>query len=346
MQLVMHGVTKRGTIEPETFVRYAIVAIIVLRRRLRHRFCNDCMRVAMRLYWTDGNPALGIATGLAVGLTLGLLADGINSAISGHLATDPNATLMVSGRRRRQHILATVLITMVAAPLVEETLFRGLLAESLRPKGMGAAIWLSALAFSAWHLNPAALRYYALMGALFGLLYWKRGLVCSMAAHASFNGVLTVIAIFLALTPGHSVTMNGLTFKAPSGWHEAGDSVPAGSGVCRIAGPSHATLLVMSMPNPGGVATTNTLVRRIEAGDFDSRIPSDANLGHSAPGEQHIPAGDIVTMQLTVDGHEGELVWLPSTTRLYVIVLGTGGSAKARQDFTHFLKLLRGLRVL
>jgi membrane protease YdiL (CAAX protease family) len=340
MQLVMYAVTKRGTIEAEAFVRYAIVATIAFYAVVSVIVLQRLHAGGVRLYWSDGNPVLGIATGLGVGLTLGLLAIGINSAISGHLATDPNATLLVS-EGAAGYILATILITMVAAPLVEETLFRGLLAESLRPKGMATAIWVSALAFSAWHLNPSALRYYALMGALFGLLYWKRGLVCSMAAHASFNGVLTVIATFLALTPGHSVTMNGLTFKAPSGWHEASDSVPEGTGFAALQGPSHATLLVMSLPNPGGATTTNTLVRRIVAGDFDNALPSDANFGHSAPEEQHIPAGDIVTMQLTVDGHQGELVWLPSPTRLYVIVLGTGGSSKARHDFNDMLQTFK-----
>ena len=137
------------------------------------------------------------------------------------------------------------------------------------------------------------------MGALFRLLYWKRGLVCSMAAHASFNGVLTVVAIFLALSPGHSVSLSGLTFQAPSGWHQSTNQTATELGyIATLIGPSSAQMTVMALPTPTGGVTTAEVVQRVESGALNNQFPAAAGFDHSTPEVGHIPAGDIVSVHL------------------------------------------------
>src|SRR5207302_8422052 len=130
-----------------------------------------------------------IGVGVVVGGASAVLLVVVMSAIAGYLRSDAVASVIVAeGGFLR--IAALLLVSVVAAPAVEELLFRGLLAESLRPRGRSTAIWLSAFAFALWHLRPDALRYYLFCGALLGVLYWKRGLLGSMAAHATSNGPL------------------------------------------------------------------------------------------------------------------------------------------------------------
>src|SRR6202012_999536 len=81
------------------------------------------------------------------------------SLVAGHLEPDPRIVLLMSDGDAT-HIVITLLIACLAAPLVEETLFRGLLLESLRARGASTALVLSALAFAIWHFMPGALIYY------------------------------------------------------------------------------------------------------------------------------------------------------------------------------------------
>jgi hypothetical protein len=84
---------------------------------------------------------------------------------------------------------------VVAAPLGEELFFRGLLFRGFMGDGTGtrqrvAALWLSGLAFSLFHLNLAVLIPFALVGALFAYAFrGSRSLWTSTAAHAIFNGI-------------------------------------------------------------------------------------------------------------------------------------------------------------
>lgn len=73
----------------------------------------------------------------------------------------------------------------------EELLFRGILQQQLE-KRLGraqAAIWITAVIFSAFHLQFAGFLPRMLLGALLGyLLYWTRSLWLPIAAHFIFNG--------------------------------------------------------------------------------------------------------------------------------------------------------------
>jgi membrane protease YdiL (CAAX protease family) len=75
------------------------------------------------------------------------------------------------------------------APLVEETLFRGLLFPAVRDLGWPrAALWGQAVLFGAIHANAAAFLPLTLFGATLAWLYVRTGnLLAPIAAHAVFN---------------------------------------------------------------------------------------------------------------------------------------------------------------
>ena len=142
LQLFFYALARNGTIEPEALIRYSIVGTVGFYCAVAVVVMSRINAGRVHLFWTDGRRGVGLATGATVGLGLGLGALLLNSLITGHLSTDPSVTLIVS-EGDIPHIAAGILLTMIAAPFVEEILFRGLFAESMRPKGTATAIWLS-----------------------------------------------------------------------------------------------------------------------------------------------------------------------------------------------------------
>ena len=323
------------SLAPATYLRYAMVLTLAVYAIVGVLVVTQ-ITPSVRLRWTDGEPALGIAMGLLVGggLSAALLA--AVSAAAGHLDPDPRiVTLMSEGDV--PHVLATVLVTCAAAPLVEEVLFRGLLLESQRWRSTRRGLWVSAAAFAVWHLNPSALRYYALMGLLLGWLYVRRGLACSIAAHVGFNGVLTVAALSVVLTPGATVSVSGLTVHTPAGWHRAPErelpaSAPATSTVAALQGPSGAGLVVLSLPTPVA-PTIDSMLDRLGSGTGVATF-----LDRSSLRELRLPVGPAVEVDARTGADRATLVIIPHDGHSFELVMHLAGSAKAQRDLTRILR--------
>ena len=323
-----------SSMEPDTAIRYAVVITLAVYAVVGGLLVTQ-LTPGIRLTWRVGNPLKGGALGLAVGGGLGLVMLLAISGLAGHLASDPRVvTIMSEGDAA--HIGIAVLITCVCAPLVEEVLFRGLLLESLRTRGAGFGIWMSGVAFAVWHLNPAALRYYALMGALLGLLYVKRGLVCSMAAHAGFNGVLTIAAVVIVLSPGKTFEGVGVTVQAPSGWSQSHD-IP---GSLSLRGPSGAWFGVETISTPVA-PDLRTVTARLTDGQ-PSTLPSKVfQVDNSTVRDVSVSAGHGVELDVTVQGHRGHLIFVPRAGQSVEVVFLSAGSLKAERDFPKMLESVR-----
>ncbi len=89
------------------------------------------------------------------------------------------------------HPVAIPLILVVVAPLTEEVIFRGLiLGGLLRTRPPATAILLSAVLFSAIHLNLAQLPSTFLIGLVYGWIYYRtRSLPLCIFAHMLNNGM-------------------------------------------------------------------------------------------------------------------------------------------------------------
>jgi hypothetical protein len=259
------------------------------------------------------------------------------SSAAGHLDPDPRIVTMLS-EGDAAHVVATVLISCVAAPLIEEVLFRGLLLESQRWHGTRRAMWISAVAFAVWHLNPSALKYYALMGLLLGWLYLRHGLVCSIAGHAAFNGVLTVAALSIVVSPGPHLDVEGLSLQAPTGWHHPattdGASLP--SDATALDGPSGAALAVLALPTPVA-PDMDRMLQALSAGSTGFGASVDM---HSV---QQIDLHGVAALEL--DAHarsdSAKLVLVPHAGHSYELVLYSAGSPKAQRDFSRILESVR-----
>lgn len=326
-------------LDEATYIRYAVVLTMAVYAVVGLLVLTQ-ITPSVRLRWTVGAPMPGIVRGLLVGGTLSGLLLAAVSAAAGHLSPDPRVVTMMS-EGDMPHIAAALLLSCAAAPLVEEVLFRGLFLESLRAKGTAVGIWLSAAAFAVWHLNLVALRYYALLGALLGWLYVKRGLVCSIAAHVAFNGVLSVAAVMVVLGGGGTVNADGLVMTLPHGWDtSASVAVPAwaslGHPATIVHGPSGATIEVVAFDTPVApdVSRVADLIR-------------DPQFAAANPGLKPLtlreidePAGRLVEVDAEYQGDRGTVAFLCRAGTTYELILRAAGSPKARADFTPILHSL------
>ncbi|MGN0984936.1 MAG: lysostaphin resistance A-like protein [Candidatus Enterenecus sp.] len=87
--------------------------------------------------------------------------------------------------------LATILATVVAAPIAEEVVFRGLILSRLKRAMPGwLAVVLSALVFGLCHGQAVWIAYAFTLGLIFGLMAHRSGSILpSMLAHFIFNGI-------------------------------------------------------------------------------------------------------------------------------------------------------------
>ncbi|MCL6538104.1 MAG: CPBP family intramembrane metalloprotease [Acidothermus sp.] len=315
-----------------TVAFYAVVGLIVL---------GWLAHTRRRLVWTRGSASSSALLGLGVGLGAGLLGVVIQSALTGRLDSDHTAVILTS-EGDAAHIFTTMLLLAVAAPLVEETLFRGILMEWLRPKGERVAFFLTAVAFAVWHYRLDAWRYYVAMGLALGALYWRKGLVASMTAHAAFNGTLGLVAVMIALAPSAPAHVGNLSFTKPQGWHAVGNANTESPNKAVYAGPSEATITVESLPSAGdGNLTANDLLNLFE--DDPESVPADPDitLDTSAAEIVSYPVGDVLRIPLHGSGFAGEIDYVVTASSIDAIVFLDGGSTRAHEGFNALMTSLR-----
>lgn len=90
-----------------------------------------------------------------------------------------------------------VLSTIVAAPILEEVLFRGLIFESCSERfGRGVGLFLSALLFGVIHVVPVQVINAFVVGLILGYIYLRtRSLVSVIIIHAVNNAIAYITAV-------------------------------------------------------------------------------------------------------------------------------------------------------
>ena len=161
--------------------------------------------------WPDRSRALieiavGAGLGIVVRIASAIVATGVVFVLRG--ATDESVQLptQIDPDLTGWGLVSFAIFAVIAAPVLEEFVFRGLLFRSIADRsGFWAGAIVSAVAFGAFHLlTPGdGLEVLALglthVGTGIGLawIYWtRRNLLASIAGHAVFNliAVVTIIA--------------------------------------------------------------------------------------------------------------------------------------------------------
>jgi CAAX protease family protein len=161
-------------------------------------------RMALRLQpawwgtrWSLGRSILtGVALGVAFRLPL-LLTLFAGSGATPLLAPDDPLWQLLGEVRSQFGILAALWIIAVAAPVIEEFIFRGVLLKAFSAHlGFGWANALQAAMFSAMHMNLKAAVLLFVVGAVCGRLAQRSGgLAAPMAMHAAFNLIAGVFLL-------------------------------------------------------------------------------------------------------------------------------------------------------
>ncbi|HVU60238.1 MAG TPA: CPBP family intramembrane glutamic endopeptidase [Mycobacteriales bacterium] len=336
MQLAAYLLSRDDSISQDTLIRTDLVLTVVVYAVVGVLMVSQ-ITPKVRLRWGDGSLAARIANGGVLGLGLGGGILGLSSLVAGHVNPDPRILLLMD-EGDPTHVVVMTLLTVAIAPLVEEILFRGLLLESLRGRGTRTAVFGSAVFFAVWHFIPAAIVYYTLLGAALGGLYLKRGLASSMAAHACFNGVITVAAIVVAVGPGTSYDVGGLALTAPSAWSEdhAGEALPDS---LVLDGPDAQVSLNLIFGGEQPFDPDEAAQRMRTSPDL---VSDGATLDPNTIREVQLPtAGEAVEADVSVAGAPGELYLFSVGGQDYVLAYVNGGGAGNDRDFAKMLASLR-----
>jgi membrane protease YdiL (CAAX protease family) len=117
-------------------------------------------------------------------------------------------------------LLVNLLLIAVIPAIGEEFFFRGIIQQELLSKRMNphVAIWLTAILFSAFHLQFYGFLQRMILGVLFGYLMWWSGSIWpAVAAHFTNNG----FAVFMAYIYGYEEldqNLESAVESANSGW--------------------------------------------------------------------------------------------------------------------------------
>jgi len=257
---------------------------------------------------------------------------GVLRLVTGHPTLDP-ATAYLASQGSWGALLLGFVAIVVAAPVVEELVFRGFMAESYRPSGRRLAIILSSGAFSLAHLSPAQLRYYLVAGVALGVVYWRRGLVGSIAAHATFNGVLLAVAVAAAHGPAIDHRVAGATIAIPGTYRVASPFL--GDDDLVAEGPLGAEVELAHIDVPGGTVSAEDLGGAFARGAVP--LPEEVEVDLSSVSVFDLPAGRAVALMADVAGRDGRVIIVPRGEEVWIASYRSDGSVQSSLDFDEML---------
>jgi membrane protease YdiL (CAAX protease family) len=315
---------------------YAVVLAIVVRM---------AGTVDFRPLWSSGATAENAAVGALKGVVTATVVLLLVSTATGRVQVAPSVKFEL-GDATLFSIAVALLGMVVAAPVVEELLFRGFVGEAMRHRGQVVALVGSSVLFALWHMRFGVVQilYYTVLGVMLGRTYWKRGLVASMAAHAGFNGTLVVVALVFILGPGATMSANGVSIHAPGGWDEIDTAEVPGvpSAILAAHGPSSAVIVILADPLPAGVSEDEVreYARGVEAA---AAATGGAKLASPAAGSARMatyPAGEAVRVPLRHPGNAGEVAVFFHGGYEWKVIL-QHATDRTRDDFEEMLQSLR-----
>lgn len=120
---------------------------------------------------------------MMVGNIVGTLINSVIASVSGGSGANVMANLITASS-----IAQNIIVVVIAAPIVEEFIFRKFLVDRLTKYGQGIAILVSAVAFGLYHGNIIQFVYATMLGMVLAYVYIKSGkLKYSIILHMIIN---------------------------------------------------------------------------------------------------------------------------------------------------------------
>jgi membrane protease YdiL (CAAX protease family) len=129
---------------------------------------------------------------LVLGMVVALAAAGLLGLMIPMLDSD----LMHLYRNNGDSMRAAFLDMSVIAPLLEETVFRGIVLGALRPLVTPrGALWTSSLMFAALHLTPLTFVHHTLLGYICGRARLEtKSMLPPVVIHAAYNAIVVLLS--------------------------------------------------------------------------------------------------------------------------------------------------------
>lgn len=159
----------------------------------------------LTLNWRITKRQLGLMIGSAVGLVIMLSMIGaILTILVGHPTVSQNqASINQTLTTGTLTQIAMFFLAVVIAPLIEETMFRGIVMNTwFKGNKYYADVLWSAVLFGVFHttadLSLATVTPYVVMGAVFALIYRKTGnLAVNIYTHMLYNAIVVSVSLFI-----------------------------------------------------------------------------------------------------------------------------------------------------
>lgn len=330
--VVMYVASASGTLEPDQAIRYGVYGGIVLFMAGLIVSIDRVITAQLRIFWQRGGALTGASIGALTGLGLAFGVTELSKAATHRPFIEESAALLISGGGWKRIVLAA-LVTAVMAPVVEELVFRGLFAQSLRKWGLPLAVGISSSTFAIAHLRFGVpqLLYFGFMGSIFCGLYFRRGLAGSVGAHAAFNGTLVALTVMTMTGPARVVVGAGASLTVPGHWWELTGRDDA---MLALGGPSASRILFMGQPIPSGMVADVEVVTQNLA-SFGMAVTQGSVRTVDVSGRK------AIRFQSTENGHVVEVIVVPGQSSVWTVVFVSGGSNRARADFERMLPTLQ-----
>ncbi len=331
-------VAKHGDADNNDLINDGITLTVLLYVVVGVALVAFLRRTASVLRWHDGDPLTSAGTGILRGLLMGGVVTGLVTAAVGHPQGDSRFTDLIS-EDNPIRILFTFVIALIAAPLIEETLFRGVLLESWR-QHMYAAILVSGFAFAAWHLNGSAIFYYWVMGIVLGRVYLRRGLVGSMAAHATFNAVVLGVTVASVSGGGHTFHARDLTIRTPASWHEV--SAARINDLAAFEGPSGSAFEVSREYDHPAMSTERAkLSAAASMRAFVANVTRTGAVADGSPYQVDLPIGAAEAIRVRAGNQLVVIYYVVTVNHTYVLASNAASSRTAARQLPTILAGLR-----
>ena len=180
-------------------VLVSLVTMIILTPVLYYSYRKD--KIKQKDFFSGGKKAgvlvylitAVLSFSLALGLNLLIAAIKLNEIFPGY---DQMAEQMFEESK-----IVVLLSSLIAAPIMEELIFRGLCYGRIRQfAGKGMTILITGLLFGLYHMNLVQLIYAFIMGMFFALLYERyREIRLTMLAHFAANLCAVGLSFFSLL---------------------------------------------------------------------------------------------------------------------------------------------------